>query len=101
MTTITVEPVRADLSFGARVRGVDDAALADPEARAEIVDLFETYGLLIFQGIDPTPKTQVALSTVFGPLKDHPSQAVERADDGLLGVIEMRHTPDRPGKVRV
>ncbi len=101
MTTITVQPVREDLSFGARVGGVDPEALADPGLRAEIVDLFETHGLLIFEGVDPTPKTQVVLSTVFGPLKDHPSQAVERADDELLGVIEMRHTPEKPGKVRV
>jgi taurine dioxygenase len=44
----------------------------------------------------------VALSTVFGPLKDHPSKAVARADgDDLLGVIEMRHEPHDPGAVLV
>jgi len=101
MTTITVQPIREDLTFGARVGGVDTAALDDAGLRTELVDLFEQHGLLIFEGIDPTPRSQVALSNVFGPLKDHPSQAVERADDGLLGVIEMRHTPDKPGKVRV
>ena len=102
MTTITVQPVREDLSFGARVGGVDTAALDDPGLRAEIVDLFEQHGLLIFEGVDPTPRSQVALSNVFGPLKDHPSQAVHRAGgDDMLGVIEMRHEPNAPGRIEI
>ena len=45
---------------------------------------------------------QVAFSNVFGPLKDHPSQAVPRAGgDDMLGVIEMRHEPNEPGTVRL
>jgi taurine dioxygenase len=43
---------------------------------------------------------QVAISTVVGPLKDHPSQATPRAG-GELGVIEIRHLPDEGGKVRL
>ena len=43
---------------------------------------------------------QVAFSNVFGPLKDHPSQAVPRAEgEDMLGVIEMRHEPNEPGTV--
>ena len=49
---------------------------------------------------EPTPKMQVAFSTVFGPLKDHPSQATPRAEgDDMLGVIEMRHDPAEGGNV--
>jgi taurine dioxygenase len=100
MTTITVQPVREDLSFGARVRGVTYDALRDPDVRAEINALFEKYGLLILEDVEPTPRMQVAVSNVIGPLKDHPSQAVPRAGgDDLLGVIEMRHEPNQPGKV--
>jgi len=100
MTTITSQPVRGDLPFGARVAGVTYDSLRDPGVRARLNDLFEEHGLLIFEGVEPTPRMQVALSTVFGPLKDHPSQATPRAaGDDMLGVIEIRHEPDAPGKV--
>lgn len=102
MTTMTVRPIRDDLSFGARVSGLTEADLHDPDVRTQINERFEAHGLLIFEGVEPTPKMQVAVSTVFGPLKDHPSQATARAEgDDLLGVIEMRHDPTEPGSVRV
>jgi taurine dioxygenase len=43
---------------------------------------------------------QSAVSTVFGPLKDHPSTATPRVG-GVLGVIEIRHEPDEGGVVEV
>ncbi|HEX4490554.1 MAG TPA: TauD/TfdA family dioxygenase [Acidimicrobiia bacterium] len=102
MTTITVEPVRDDLHFGARIGGVTHERLADAGVRTAINDHFEEFGLLIFEGVDPTPAMQVAISTVIGPLKDHPSQAVHRAGgDDMLGVIEMRHEPNAPGKIEI
>jgi taurine dioxygenase len=94
MNTLTVTPVREDISFGARVGGVTPETVQDDVVRKEINEIFERYGLLIFEDMEPTPKMQVALSNVFGPLKDHPSQAVARAGgDDMLGVIEMRHDP--------
>ena len=100
MTAITVQPVRDDLPFGARVAGVTYDGLRDAGVRAQLNDLFETNGLLIFEDVEPTPRMQVTLSTVFGPLKDHPSQATPRAGgDDMLGVIEIRHDPSQPGKV--
>ncbi len=102
MTTITVEPVRADLHFGARIGGVTRDGVGDPGLRAELNARFEEFGLLIFEGVEPSPAMQVAISNVFGPLKDHPSQAVHRAGgDDLLGVIEMRHEPRTPGLVEL
>jgi taurine dioxygenase len=102
MTVITVRPIRDDLGFGARVSGVTRDGLGDDDLRAQVNEIFETYGLLVFENIEPTPTMQVALSTVFGPLKDHPSQATPRAaGDDMLGVIEMRHEPNEPGSVRL
>jgi len=102
MTTMTVRPVRDDLSFGAHVSGVSHDELRDADVRAQLNELFERYGLLIFEGVEPTPTMQVEFSTVFGRLKDHPSQAVARAGgDDMLGVIEMRHEPNDPGTVLV
>ncbi|MGZ6954581.1 MAG: TauD/TfdA dioxygenase family protein [Acidimicrobiia bacterium] len=100
MTALTVEEIRPDLGFGARVGGVTRDACDDDTVRAELNELFERYGLLAFTGVEPTPAMQVAISTVFGPLKDHPSQATPRAG-GELGVIEIRHEPNQPGIVRL
>ena len=102
MTTMTVRPIRDDLSFGARVGGVTHDCLRDAGLRAKLNETFEDCGLLIFEDVEPTPHMQVALSTVFGRLKDHPSKAVARAGgDDMLGVIEMRHEPNQPGAVRL
>ena len=76
--------------------------LEDPEVRGRLNEAFEAHGLLIFEGVDPTPEMQVAVSTVFGPLKDHPSKATPRVGDGdLLGVIEIRHEPNEGGVVEL
>ena len=103
MTALTLRPVRDDLAFGARIAGLTRDDLRDDALRTQINDSFEQHGLLIFEDIEPTPAMQVALSNVFGPLKDHPSQAVPRAGDvdDMLGVIELRHEPNAPGKVRI
>jgi len=102
MSEITVRPIRDDLSFGARVGGVTADGLRDAGLRAQITDAFEEFGLLIFEDVEPTPQMQVSLSKVFGPLKDHPSQAVPRAGgDEMLGVIEMRHEPEQQGTIRL
>jgi taurine dioxygenase len=100
VTAMTVRPVRDDLSFGARVSGITADDLGDGAVRAELNDRFEEHGLLIFEGVEAKPAAQVAFSKVFGPLKDHPSQAVARAEgEDMLGVIEMRHEPNQPGSV--
>ena len=58
--------------------------------------------MLVFEDVEPTPKMHVALSNVFGALKDHPSKAVSRAGgEDMLGVIELRHEPNQPGAVLV
>src|SRR4051812_295632 len=99
-TTLTLQPGRDDIHFGARVGGVTRDNVTDASLRAQLNDAFEEYGLLVFEGVEPTPAMHVAISNVFGALKDHPSQAVHRAGgDDMLGVIEMRHEPNAPGRV--
>lgn len=103
MTTLTIQPAREGLDLGARVRGVTLDRLSDDGLRAELNALFEQRGVLIFEDVEATAAMQVALSTVFGPLKDHPSKATPRAGDSddLLGVIEIRHDPEQGGMVQV
>jgi taurine dioxygenase len=102
MTTMTVRPIHDRSAFGARVGGISHDSLVDPDVRTRINEVFEQYGLLVFEDVEPTPKMHVALSNVFGPLKDHPSQAVSRAGgEDMVGVIELRHEPNQPGAVLV
>ena len=100
MNALTVDEIRPDVGFGARVGGVTRDACADTATRAELNVLFERYGLLVINDVEPTPAMQVAIFTVFGPLKDHPSQATPRAG-GEVGVIEISHQPNEGGRVRL
>lgn len=46
----------------------------------QILEAFETRGLIHFAEVEPSNRMQVALSLVFGPLKDHPVEAVDKFD---------------------
>ena len=95
MSEIRVRELRDDLRFGARVDGLHRGNLCDPGIRAEILQLFERRGMIVFENMEPSSKLQVELSEVFGPLKDHPTQSAPRdgADDAALGVLDMHFVP--------
>ena len=94
MAGISVKALDEKLSYGARVSGVTHESLADEGVRAQLNQLFLDRGVIVFEGVEASPRMQVAISTVFGPLKDHPVASVERADgDNLLGVIEISTGP--------
>jgi taurine dioxygenase len=100
MAAFTVENLRDDLSFGAIVRGVTWDVLADEASRSSLKQLFIERGLLIFKGMEPSAKMQVALSKVFGPLKDHPTKTTPRDEetgDDEHGVIDMHYDPANTG----
>ncbi len=95
MNLIDVRELQHDLSFGARISGLTLEDLANNAVRREIAQVFEDRGMIVFEDIEPTAKMQVALSNVFGPLKDHPVKLVERLDqDSMPGVITIRTSPD-------
>ncbi|MET0363257.1 MAG: TauD/TfdA family dioxygenase [Sphingobium sp.] len=102
MSGFTVKPLAEALPFGVRIAGLTRAMLDDPSARERINALFEDKGMIVFEDVEPTPQMHVAISTVFGPLKDHPNPAVARVDaDGMPGVIDMRHIPGQSGVVEL
>jgi taurine dioxygenase len=95
MPSIDVKPLQDGLSFGARVQGVTWDTLADPAVRKQLAQLFDERGVIVFEDVEPSAKMQVAISEVFGPLKDHPVKMVERLDqDAMPGVITIRNAPD-------
>jgi taurine dioxygenase len=99
---LTVSPLRDDLAFGARIEGVTRDMLEHAEVRDEINRVFEDRGLIVFSNVEPSGAMHVALSNVFGPLKDHPSKAVPRVDqDAMPGVIDMTCHPNEEGGLRI
>ena len=73
MAGITVTDLRDDLSFGSTVRGLNWDTIEDEAVREQLRALFKQRGLIVFKDMEPTAKMQVALSRIFGPLKDHPT----------------------------
>jgi taurine dioxygenase len=102
MEQLNIIPLDDTLPFGVRVRGLTLALLEQPEIRAQLIDVFEQSGLIVFEDIEPSSTTQVALSNVFGPLKQHPAAGLTRVDgENLPGVIELRNYPNSGGIVEV
>src|SRR5579862_8092130 len=103
MAGIKVSNLTDKHSFGSRIKGVNWQTLADESVRAEINRVFEERGMIVFEDMEPTAKMQVALSKVFGPLKDHPTKSTPRdgeTGDEAQGVIDMHYKPsDDPNNV--
>ena len=70
MTSIEVLELEQGLPFGARVRGVTSEVLDDPAVRHELTGLFHDRGVIVFEDVEPSSEMQVAISNVFGPLKE-------------------------------
>src|SRR5580658_1833511 len=95
MTSIRVTALQDDLSFGARISGITHEALQEQSVHRQINEVFEERGMIVFENVEPTSQMHVALSNVFGPLKDHPVPSVDRVDQKAMpGVIEIRHDPE-------
>jgi taurine dioxygenase len=101
LPSIEVQPL-ADLSFGARIQGVNWAKLQDGGVRQHVAALFDEYGVLIFEDVEPSDEMQAEVSKLFGPLKDHPIQSVGRVDHNRFpGVIVIKPDPGRTPIVEV
>jgi taurine dioxygenase len=99
---IEVSPLRDDIAFGVRITGVTESALQDQVVRDEILRAFEERGLIVFQGVEPTNQLQVAISKVFGPLKEHPVDAVDKVDpDFMPGAIKISSDPSNADLVEI
>jgi taurine dioxygenase len=100
LSRLKIEKLRDELTFGARIGGVNWDNIFDPGVRDEINRVFDDRGVIVFEDMEPTAKMHVELSKIFGPLKDHPTKATPRdadADDLAQGVIDMHYVPkDNP-----
>ncbi|MBB4856915.1 taurine dioxygenase [Novosphingobium chloroacetimidivorans] len=97
MSDITIRNLRDDLSFGALVTGLDWSNIEDETTRQSLRDTFAERGLIVFKDMEPSARMQVAVSKVFGPLKDHPTKTTPRdkeTGEEAQGVIDMHYRPD-------
>jgi taurine dioxygenase len=92
---LRVENLRDDLSFGSQVWGATRENLRDPAVRDTLRKAFEARGLLVFQDVEQSCEMQLAISDVFGKLKDHPVSKVSRAAEDLApGIIDLNSSPE-------
>lgn len=97
MSALTVSPLREGLPFGVRIGGVTREVTTDPAIRQQINELFNRYGVILFEDVEPSDAMQLALSDIFGPLKEHPVKNVSRVDaDAMPGVVRI-HSPGGSG----
>jgi taurine dioxygenase len=94
VSSITVKQLREDLQFGALIEGIDWHHLEDEAVRQQLSDMFLDRGMILFRGGETSAEFQVALSKMFGPIKDHPTKTVSRNDEvGVEGIIDLHYKP--------
>ena len=91
MPAFKIEALSDDLPFGARISGVTMDNVGDADVRKQINAAFIDRGMIVFQGVEPSGRLQVALSEVFGPLQDHALKDVPRADDEVPGLVNFEY----------
>ncbi|MDG2004317.1 MAG: TauD/TfdA family dioxygenase [Novosphingobium sp.] len=93
---IEVSPLRDDLSFGAKINGVSHDVLRDEAVRERIRQVFDDRGVIVFEKVEPTDAMQMALSSVFGSLKQHPVEGADfdESDDGTGALVNTLDPKD-------
>ena len=98
MALSDVRPLAPGLPFGVRIGGLTQTMTDDPAVRDEINALFRQHAVILFEDVEPSDAMQLALSNVFGPLKEHPVKNVSRVDGNAMpGVVEIKARRDRAG----
>ena len=97
-----IRPLREGLPFGIRIAGLTFEQANETAIRQELAALFEAHGMIVFEDVEPSDRMQLALSTAFGPLKEHPVKSLSRVDsDTMPGVIRIAVTPEYGGIVEI
>jgi alpha-ketoglutarate-dependent taurine dioxygenase len=91
MTAFHVRPLADDLPFGARISGVNVDNASDEDVRAEINAIFQASGIIVFENVEPTNKTQAAISEIFGPDQGHALDVPVSEDDDVKGFVNLEY----------
>ena len=85
-----IEPLDGRFDWGVIVSGLVMSDLTDSEVRQQLYDLWIQEGVIVFRGLDGVAE-QLALSRIFGPLREHPSPETISATAREL--IDVRFEP--------
>src|SRR5262249_13883406 len=82
--------------------GLSLDALHDKAVRQQLISVLDDRGVILFEDVDPTGELHVALSKVFGALKEILPEVVARTEeDTPPTVIDIRHDPEDAGIVEI
>jgi len=85
--------VAEGVDLGVRMAGITPDLLDDEGVRDEIRKVFVREGLIVFENVEQSTEMQLKLSTVMGPIKEHPAR--RRADAELqTGLGEIASGPE-------
>ncbi|MDG2002010.1 MAG: TauD/TfdA family dioxygenase [Novosphingobium sp.] len=94
MSRLDIRPLTPDHSFGARISGITWETVEDEAVRQQVRDCFEVSGVIIFEDIEPSTEMQVAVSKIFGPLRDHVIKNMNRIDaPNVPGLVSIGSRP--------
>jgi taurine dioxygenase len=89
-SAFAAERLDARFDWGVTVTGLTLGALDDALVRQELYALWIREGVIVFRGLDGVQE-QLALSRVFGPLREHPSP--ENISAEARELIDVRFEP--------
>lgn len=89
-----------ELSFGAVVTNLHPNDISLPLVRKALFELWLDKGLLIFRDLPGGPKTQIALSRVFGAPEAHPMRDPNAKED-IPELADIRYDPSSGNIVKI
>jgi taurine dioxygenase len=102
MPLIRIRRLRKNLSFGAKIEGLNEETVADEGVRRQLREIFEDRGLILFENVEPSSPLQVQISKVFGPLAVQPVKALDgREPQAPPGVVEVGSDPQHSAIVEI
>jgi len=94
MSELDIRPLTAEHPFGARISGLGWDNIEDEAVRRRINDTFWDRGMIVFEDMEPSTDMQVAVSKVFGPLRDHVIKNMNRVDaPNVPGLVSIGSKP--------
>jgi alpha-ketoglutarate-dependent taurine dioxygenase len=87
---IDVSALRDDLSFGARVTGLDWSNVRSEAVRARLRAVYEDRAVIVFEGMERSSEMHLAVSDIFGPRQDYPFKGVPQLNqETMLGLVDF------------
>lgn len=90
MASLKVSPLSSDLPFGVKISGITWDNVKDKATQAEVREIFDDRGMIVFEDMERSTELQIAVSEIFGPPQVYAIKEIP-AVDGNPGVIELKY----------